>query len=162
MPQDLVVWAAPVSRYRQTESTLKHIVVVTAALFLSSAAFAQDQISFVQQREDQWVAALSRGDVPALAAIYEKDAWLVLPGQAPVKGRAAIAETLRGLAHGGMDMKLQATSVVRLDADFMVENGVATLRSSGIQKAETSNYEVLWHRTRMGGWKILRDVVSPR
>jgi len=97
-----------------------------------------------------------------LAAEYEADAWLVLPGAAPVKGRAAIADALRVLARSVTNVKLTSTSVLRLGPDVMVENGVATLQPGTSQKVETSNYQVVWHRTRKDGWKILRDVVSPR
>lgn len=141
---------------------MKQIALATAALLLSSPALAQNPTDFVQRQEDRWVAALSRGDVPALAAIYDKDAWLVLAGQAPVKGRAAISDTLRGLAHGVTNMTLKSTAVVQLGPDVMVENGVATLQLGASGKVETSNYMVVWRRTRAGGWKILRDVVSPR
>lgn len=141
---------------------MKYIAIAATALSMSNPAVAQTSNDEVQQREDRWVAALSRGDVPSLAAMYEDDAWLVLPGAPPAKGRPAIADTLRTLAHGMKAMKLQSSSVVPLGPNTIVEDGVATLRIGSDQTVQTSNYQVVWRRTRAGGWKILRDMVSPR
>lgn len=141
---------------------MKYFAIAAATLLVSSPILAQTRNAVVQHQEDRWVAALQRGDVPSLTAMYEKGAWLVLPGAPPAKGRAAIGEVLRVLARGVTSMKLQSTSVVPLGPNIMVENGTARLQLVSDQQIQESNYQVVWRRTRVGGWKIVRDVVSPR
>jgi len=58
-------------------------MIATAALLLSSAMPAQTPQDFVQRQDDRWAAALHRGDVRSLAAMYEEGAWLVLSGGPP-------------------------------------------------------------------------------
>lgn len=145
-----------------TDETLKHIVISVAALLLSGAASVQAPTISVQHREDAWASAFNRRDVPALAAAYAADAWLVLPGAPPVKGRAAISDALRKLRSSVVGIELRATSVVSLGPNVAVENGVANVQPGIGKQTQASNYIVIWHRTRGGEWQILRDVVSPR
>lgn len=141
---------------------MQNSVIATAALLLSSATPSQTPTDIVQRQDDRWVAALHRGDVASLAAMYEQGAWLVLPGAPPVKGRASIAATLRTFAQMVSNMTLQPTTVVPLGPNAMVENGIARIQIRNEGQVQTSNYQVVWRRTRAGGWKILRDTVSPQ
>jgi len=69
---------------------------------------------------------------------------------------------MRAFARTVANMRLQSISVVPPGPNAMVENGNASIRLRNERQVRTSNYQVVWRRTRAGGWKILRDTVSPQ
>jgi len=44
----------------------------------------------IEKLNDVWTAAFNKGDAAAVAALYTEDAYVLPPGSAMVKGRAAI------------------------------------------------------------------------
>src|SRR6266851_654997 len=54
----------------------------------ASPALAQSKAE-IQQLNDQWAAAFTKGDAAAVAAMYTEDAYVLPAGAAMVKGRAA-------------------------------------------------------------------------
>ena len=65
------------------------IVVIIGCLSVGSPALAQSKAS-IEKLNDVWTAAFNKGDAGAVAALYTEDAYVLPPGSAMVKGRAAI------------------------------------------------------------------------
>jgi uncharacterized protein (TIGR02246 family) len=142
------------------------MLCLLASIALASVAPAASDgglVPFIQEKEASWAASLDRGDADALAAMYDEDAKLILPGMEAVVGRSDIRAVLQGMARQTGHLRLRTISVRRLGQDYLVEDGVSHSRpKDAATSAEmTANYVVLWHRTRGGQWRILRDAVSP-
>jgi uncharacterized protein (TIGR02246 family) len=142
------------------------MLCLLASIALASVAPAAPDgglLSLIQEKEASWAASLDRGDVDALAAMYDNDAELVLPGSEAIIGRADIRAVLQGMARQTAHLRLRTISVRRLGQDYLVEDGVSHSRPKDVATSTemTANYVVLWHHTRGGQWRILRDVVSP-
>ena len=65
------------------------IVMIIGLLSLGSPALAQNKAT-IEKLNDVWTAAFNKGDAAAGAALYTEDAYVLPPGSAMVKGRAAI------------------------------------------------------------------------
>lgn len=139
--------------------------VILGLAFLSTAfapvlLHAQTPTDSIRQLEKDWESAFNHKDIRSVAALYAEDAWLILPGDAPAKGRPAVSSALQAMP-AGLHIALETQSVLRLGPDLAVENGVAQLGMAGAPSgAKRSNYQVLWRRDH-GRWCIVRDIVSP-
>ena len=129
-------------------------IILTSAL--ASPAFADDK-SVIQTLDDQWSAAVSRGDAAGVAAMYAKDATILPPDSSVVRG-AGIAQFAAGMVAHVSQLKLTAKTVVRLSPNHIQEIGTAAATSKG-EKSETSSstYVVIWRKTG-GSWKIITDI----
>jgi uncharacterized protein (TIGR02246 family) len=136
---------------------LASMTLATASPFAAQAAGPD-----TQALEAQWARAFNAGDIDHVVELYAADAWLVIPGAAPVKGKAAIKVALAQMAGHVTKMDLRTQSVQALGAGVLVENGVASCDADdGAANPKRSNYQVIWKRDRQGHWRIVRDVVSP-
>jgi uncharacterized protein (TIGR02246 family) len=132
------------------------------ALATASPIAAQASGPDIQTQEAHWAQAFNAGDMDHVVELYDADAWLVIPGAAPVTGKAAIKVALAQTAAHVTKMDLRTQSVQALGADVLVENGVASFEADdGAANPKRSNYQVIWKRDRQGHWRIIRDVVSP-
>ena len=143
---------------------LRLIAFVMTSVFTICAAAESGPTALIQAKGTAWTKALAAHDIDTLAGMYEDQAWLVVPGAPPFQGRAAIHGALVALDKSTSSMQLNASSVVMLGRDYLLENGMAETRPAGAATnvAMHANYQVLWHRNPQGDWKIVRDIVSPR
>jgi uncharacterized protein (TIGR02246 family) len=65
------------------------IVMIMGLLTVGSPAVAQNKAT-IEKLNDAWTAAFNKGDAAAVAVLYAEDAYVLPPGSAMVKGRAAI------------------------------------------------------------------------
>jgi uncharacterized protein (TIGR02246 family) len=141
------------------------LTAVLLSLTIMTAAAKAEPVTaaLIQSKENDWAAALRSGDIDKLAAMYEDNAWLVVPGAPPFKGAAAVRAALGVLKNSTARITLTTTEVQPIGQDYAAENGLAeTLgpddKADAVKRA---NYMVVWHRNAKGEWKILRDIVSP-
>ncbi len=133
------------------------IVMIISCLSLSSPALAQNKAT-IEKLNDVWTAAFNKGDAAAVAALYTEDAYVLPPGSAMVKGRAAIEAFWRQAAQQMTDAKLTTLDVLPLGRSAAREIGTVTLKTKSQPPQEVvGKYVVVWRKIGRD-WKLATDI----
>jgi uncharacterized protein (TIGR02246 family) len=133
------------------------IVVIMSLLSLGSPALAQNKAT-IEKLNDVWTAAFNKGDAAAVAALYTEDAYVLPPGSAIVKGRAAIEAFWRQAAQQMSDAKLTTVDVLPLGRSAAREIGTVTLKTKSQPPQEiVGKYVVVWRKIGRD-WKLATDI----
>ena len=133
------------------------IVVIIGCLSLGSPALAQNKAT-IEKLNDAWTAAFNKGDAASVAALYTEDAYVLPPGSAMVKGRAAIEAFWRQAAQQMSDAKLTTVDVLPLGRSAAREVGTVTLRTKSQPPQEVvGKYVVVWRKIGRD-WKLATDI----
>jgi len=134
------------------------IFVIIAGLGLGAApALAQNKAT-IEKLNDVWTAAFNKGDAAAVAALYTEDAYVLPPGSAMVKGRAAIEAFWRQAAQQMADAKLTTIDVLPLGRSAAREVGTVTLKTKSQPPQEVvGKYVVVWRKVGRD-WKLATDI----
>ena len=138
--------------------TIWRILIMIGWLSLGAApALAQDKAT-IEKLNDQWTAAFNKGDAAAVAALYTEDAYVLPPGSAMAKGRAAIEAFWRQAAQQMGDAKLTTLDVLPLGPEAAREIGTVTLKTKSQPAQEiAAKYVVVWRKAG-GDWKLATDI----
>ena len=132
------------------------IVMFIGCLSLGSPALAQK--ATIEKLNDAWTAAFNKGDAAAVAALYTEDAYVLPPGSAMVKGRAAIETFWRQAAQQMTDAKLTTVDVLPLGRSAAREVGTVTLKTKSQPPQEVvGKYVVVWRKVGRD-WKLAADI----
>ena len=133
------------------------IVMIMGLLSLGSPALAQNKAA-IEKLNDVWTAAFKKGDAAAVAALYTEDAYVLPPGSAMVKGRAAIEAFWRQAAQQMSDAKLTTVDVLPLGRSAAREIGTVTLKTKSQPPQEVvGKYLVVWRKIGRD-WKLATDI----
>jgi uncharacterized protein (TIGR02246 family) len=133
------------------------IVVIIGCLSVGSPALAQNKAT-IEKLNDVWTAAFNKGDAAAVAALYTEDAYVLPPGSAMVKGRAAIEAFWRQAAQQMTDAKLTTLDVLPLGRSAAREIGAVTLKTKSQPPQEVvGKYVVVWRKVGRD-WKLATDI----
>jgi uncharacterized protein (TIGR02246 family) len=133
------------------------IVTVIACLSLGGQALAQNKAT-IEKLNDVWTTAFNKGDAAAVAALYTEDAYVLPPGSAMVKGRAAIEAFWRQAAQQMTDAKLTTVDVLPLGRSAAREIGTVTLKTKSEPPQEiVAKYVVVWRKVGRD-WKLATDI----
>jgi uncharacterized protein (TIGR02246 family) len=133
------------------------IVVIIGLLSVGSPALAQSKAT-IEKLNDVWTAAFNKGDAAAVAALYTEDAYVLPPGSAMVKGRAAIEAFWRQAAQQMSDAKLTTVDVLPLGRSAAREIGTVTLKTKSQPPQEVvGKYVVVWRKVGRD-WKLATDI----
>ena len=133
------------------------IVVIIGCLSVGSPALAQNKVT-IEKLNDAWTAAFNKGDAAAVAALYTEDAYVLPPGSAMVKGRAAIEAFWRQAAQQMTDAKLTTLDVLPLGRSAAREIGTVTLKTKSQPPQEVvGKYAVVWRKVGRD-WKLATDI----
>ena len=133
------------------------IVMIMGLLSLGSPAVAQSKAT-IEKLNDVWTAAFNKGDAAAVAALYTEDAYVLPPGSAMVKGRAAIEAFWRQAAQQMSDAKLTTVDVLPLGRSAAREIGTVTLKTKSQPPQEiVGKYVVVWRKIGRD-WKLATDI----
>ena len=133
------------------------IVVIIGCLSVGSPALAQNKAT-IEKLNDAWTAAFNKGDAAAVAALYTEDAYVLPPGSAMVKGRAAIEAFWRQAAQQMTDAKLTTLDVLPLGRSAAREIGTVTLKTKSQPPQEVvGKYVVVWRKVGRD-WKLATDI----
>ena len=133
------------------------IVMLIGCLSLGSPALAQNKAT-IEKLNDVWTAAFNKGDAAAVAALYTEDAYVLPPGSAMVKGRAAIEAFWRQAAQQMTDAKLTTVDVLPLGRSAAREIGTVTLKTKSQPPQEVvGKYVVVWRKIGRE-WKLATDI----
>ena len=126
-------------------------------LLLSVPSMAQDKAT-IDKLNAEFMAAFAKGDMAALGQMYTEDAYLLPPGTATVKGRAAIQTFWTNAAAAIGDLKLTTVDVKPLGSDAAREIGTFTLKTKGDKPQEVAGkYVVIWEKAG-AQWKLATDI----
>jgi uncharacterized protein (TIGR02246 family) len=133
------------------------IVMIMGLLSLGSPALAQNKAT-IEKLNDVWTAAFNKGDAAAIAALYTEDAYVLPPGSAMVKGRAAIEAFWRQAAQQMSDAKLTTVDVLPLGRSAAREIGTVSLKTKSQPPQEIiGKYVVVWRKIGRD-WKLATDI----
>ena len=134
------------------------ILMIVAGLALGAApALAQNKAT-LEKLNDAWTAAFNKGDAAAVAMLYTEDAYVLPPGSAMVKGRAAIEAFWRQAAQQMTDAKLTTVDVLPLGRAAAREIGTVTLKTKSQPPQEVvGKYVVVWRKIGRD-WKLATDI----
>jgi uncharacterized protein (TIGR02246 family) len=139
------------------ENAVWRIVVIIGCLSVGSPALAQNRAT-IEKLNDSWTAAFNKGDAAAVAALYTEDAYVLPPGSAMVKGRAAIEAFWRQAAQQMTDAKLTTLDVLPLGRSAAREIGTVTLKTKSQPPQEVvGKYVVVWRKIGRD-WKLATDI----
>jgi uncharacterized protein (TIGR02246 family) len=138
---------------------MRSIALFSAAVYLALcvSAAAQDKPT-IERLNEQFVAALQKGDMAALGSMYSEDAYLLPPGAEIIKGRAAIQAYWTKAAEGVAGFKLTTLDVKPLGTEAAREVGTFTLTTKGQQPQQIAGkYVVVWEKSG-GQWRLASDI----
>ena len=141
-------------------------VSLLAALCLAAApAFANptaEAKKAIEHSNQQWMAAVVKGDGAAVSQLYSEDAVLLPANDHEVKGRAAVEKMFAGLGPGGVTEIKLTTTAVEVHGDAAIETGTYSLAAKGpggavIPNADEGKYLVVWKKAK-GKWLMHKDI----
>ena len=110
----------------------------------------------IESASRQWEAALTKGDIAALAQLYSADARLLPPNSPIVDGRPAIQAFWQGAYDQGMKrVELKTTEVFGGDGTA-TEVGTYTTYDAQGQANDEGKYVVIWKKED-AKWRLYRD-----
>jgi uncharacterized protein (TIGR02246 family) len=109
----------------------------------------------IEKVAQAWQKAYDAGDAAAVAALYSKDAVLMVPGSEPGSNPAAIQALIASDIKLGGKLSLTTQDVVGA-GDYAVETGKWVANSPDGKHLDHGPY-VTVYRKADGGWKIYRD-----
>jgi uncharacterized protein (TIGR02246 family) len=134
------------------------ILVIIAGLGFGAAPAVAQNKATIEKLNDVWTAAYNKGDAAAVAALYTEDAYVLPPGSAMVKGRAAIEAFWRQAAQQMTDAKLTTVDVLPLGRSAAREIGTVTLKTKSQPPQEVvAKYVVVWRKIGRD-WKLATDI----
>src|SRR5260370_9321208 len=133
------------------------IVMIMGLLGLGSPGLAQNKAT-IEKLNDVWTAAFNKGDAAAIAALYTEDAYVLPPGSAMVKGRAAIEAFWRQAAQQMSDAKLTTVDVLPLVRSAAREIGTVSLKTKSQPPQEIIGTDVVVWRKGGRDWKLATDI----
>ena len=104
-------------------------------------------------------AAIAKGDSVAAAALYTKDACLMMAGMPKICGTTAITSALSGFIKMGVAGVKLTTIEVEGSKDLVAEEGSYELMSADGKTFDKGKYIVEW-KQEDGKWKLHRDISS--
>ena len=111
----------------------------------------------IEAQNRRFVAAVGKGDVSALGALYSDDAQALPPNGDIVKGRAAIQDMWKGVLASGVGGASLETADVESGGDLAYETGRFQMKGKDGKVLDRGKYVVVWKRIA-GDWRIHRDI----
>lgn len=113
----------------------------------------------IQAVNQQFMAALARGDVPTAASLYTEDSAILPAGQPEVRGRHAVeAFWQTALNQGVTGIDLATREVQGMGTDTF-EVGRFTLHGPHSAVLDEGHYMLIW-RHENGHWCVHRDIFN--
>ncbi|MBI2963625.1 MAG: SgcJ/EcaC family oxidoreductase [Deltaproteobacteria bacterium] len=105
--------------------------------------------------------AVEQRDAAAIRDLYTKDAILLPPDQAMIRGNAGVEDFWKASFAAGVKTASLDTIDVEQAGDVAVETGTyaMTVAPEGKEaQTATGKYVVMWKRVKDGTWKLHRDI----
>ena len=121
-------------------------------------------VKAIQDNEAQWNQDWASKDAAKIAAHYQDDAVLMVPGGPSTTGKDAIQKSLADMAPT-MDLKFQASRVdVASSGDLGYTQGSYTLAMTDPKTKKVTNdhgsYVTTYRKQADGSWKAVADIAN--
>jgi uncharacterized protein (TIGR02246 family) len=131
------------------------LLAVTLATPLPSSAQSGPRAE-IDKAVQAWMKAFNAGDIPAVAALYTKDALLMAPGADPVTGPEGVQAAFGPVAQSREQMQLTTTDVTASGSGAL-ETGKWVMTSRDGKHLDHGPY-LVFYRKEGGKWLIYRDI----
>ena len=113
----------------------------------------------IRQLVDTWMSATKRGDLDTVLGLMTEDVVFLVPGQAPMVGKAAYAAATGAQKGVTFDGKSQIQEIVVLGnwAWLRQQLTVVTTPAGGGQSTVRSGHTLSILRKDQGRWQLARD-----
>lgn len=110
-----------------------------------------------------FAAAIGRGDVEALAALYTEDARLLAPAAPPILGRSAIEQYWRtGLASGVREIELELVEIEnRYGIAYELGRYALAVDAEHGRVIDRGDYLLIHERQDDGSWRWAVEMFNP-
>lgn len=99
------------------------------------------------QLSREWLKSASTDSIEKTLSYWADDAVVLSPGQAPIKGKAAIREMLK------------SSSTIPGDMGYLIEQSSVTMNDSlGKSITEYNKAVTIWKKQSDGSWKNVVDI----
>lgn len=133
---------------------------LAAVMLLAIApARADGTRSAIEAANAEFMAAASKGDGAAVAALYTPKGQVLPPNSEPVEGAEAIQKFWQGAMNSGIAAVDLRTVEVYGQGSTAAEVGRYELKDKAGKVLDHGKYIVVWRRVG-GKWKLLRDMFS--
>jgi ketosteroid isomerase-like protein len=123
----------------------------------STATFDMSKArQWIENDNAKFMEEIRKGDSNAVAAHYSSDAWLMLSGREPVKGKDITSAWGGAMRMGMKDLKVTTVDLTG-NADMLAETGMYEMYGDNNKLIDKGKYLVVW-KPENGGWKIYRDI----
>jgi ketosteroid isomerase-like protein len=130
----------------------------------SGPSRAQDAVRVqIEQGTARFAEAFNRGDITAVAAMYDTGAVVLAPNAPVMRGRQNIEALWNGARQQGFRTLNLTVNSVESIGNHAIELGSYTLVIQPPGLAEVTDrgkYMVLWRRQADGSWKLYRDMFN--
>ena len=117
----------------------------------------------IEQNAARFAEAFNRGDIPAVAAMYDTGAVVLAPNAPVMRGRQNIEALWTGARQQGFKTLNLTANSVEVIGNHAIELGSYTLVIQPQGQAEAidrGKYMALWKRQADGTWKLYRDAFN--
>ncbi|MFN2566871.1 MAG: DUF4440 domain-containing protein [Gemmatimonadaceae bacterium] len=149
-------------------------IAIAASLALCGCAAQQQSMSGspratdavraqIEQSVARFAETFNRGDMAALAAMYDTGAVVLAPNAPPMRGRQNIEALWAGARQQGFKTMSLAVNSVELIGSHAIELGSYAMVIQPAGQAEMTDrgkYIVIWKRQSDGTWKLYRDAFN--
>jgi uncharacterized protein (TIGR02246 family) len=108
---------------------------------------------------EEFMAAVKRGDAAGLAALYTEDGQVLPPNGDFVTGKDGIQRFWQAVMDMGIKEAKLETVEVEGHGDTAIEVSTFTLHGAGGDALDKGKYIVIWKREG-GQWKLHRDIFN--
>jgi uncharacterized protein (TIGR02246 family) len=117
----------------------------------------------IEQNAARFAEAFNRGDVAAVAAMYDTGGVVLAPNAPVMRGRQNIEALWAGARQQGFKTLTLSVNSVEVIGSHAIELGSYTLviqpQGQG-EMTDRGKYVVLWKRQADGTWKLYRDAFN--
>jgi uncharacterized protein (TIGR02246 family) len=131
------------------------LLAVTLATPLRSHAQSGTRAE-IDKAVQAWQKAFNAGDIPAVAAMYTKDALLMAPGADPAIGPEGVQTAFGPVGQSREQMQLTTTDVTASGTGAL-ETGKWVMTSRDGKHLDHGQY-LVFYKKEGGKWKIYRDI----
>ena len=146
--------------------------ITTPLLVIAIVSCSQQEIDTklegekVMKLSKEWSEVASTGDVEKTISYWADDAFLMSPGQPPLKGKPAIRQMVEeSYKMPGFRISWQPQSVEVSgsgDMAYLIENSQVSIPDSTGKQVTIKNKAVsIWRKQPDGSWKNVVDISTP-
>lgn len=146
---------------------IQTIAVYTAAALLFSCnqtsqtnqMYQEEAAQQIAQQNQQWMAAVEKGDAAAVAEVYTQNAQFMPPNMPLLEGREGIETFIDGARENGVKKIKLKTSELEVSDALAIETGSYQILVEGDQVVDEGKYMIEW-RQEDDQWFMHRDIFN--